>query len=234
MAAVMGSVNKVFDFDLATKKVTQAWSGEGLQAAIAVDGTGEHFAITSGLQATSVDIYARQPAGFQRLARLDPPGTLGDLQAYALSFDRLDSESPFLAVAWGDSDGTQLVLTAYSVSKGGVNTTWSHHATCPNGTGFNFVMQPGLAVTAGGEMIAVGDWGCQATQEQQGKLLVFRGRGGDGATPLLEATLLGQVWAVDVDADPKAKMAYVSAGSWASKVPMEPAQVSTWSIPLPD
>ena len=232
VSAVLGSVNKVFEFDSVTSRAKEVWTGSGLQAATAVDGHGEHFAITSGFQATSVDIYARSSKqdGFERLATIDSPSS--GLQAYALSFDRCSGSSRILAIAWCDPEGTTLALSAYWVNGGSVKESWTYTQKCGGKSGLNYVVQPALAVTGGGEIIVMGDWGCKTADAQTGKLLAFKGRGGDGKKPFLEATLRGQVWAVDCDADPEEKAVYISAGSWASKVGGTAAQISTWRLPL--
>mgnify|MGYP006091862567 FL=1 len=105
---------------------------------------------------------------------------------------------------------------------------WSYSYTCPNGGGFNYVMQTGLAVSGGGELVAVGTWGCQNdTPTQQGVVLTFEGRKGDG-TVTFQDSLKGQIWAVDCAVDVAKKMSYVSVGSWESADKSTPAQVTTY------
>ena len=62
--------------------------------------------------------------------------------------------------------------------------------------------------------------------------MALKGRGGDGKTLLLNATLPGEVWAVDVDVDMKTKEVYVGAGSWKSNNGSAPAQVALYKWKL--
>jgi hypothetical protein len=78
-----------------------------------------------------------------------------------------------------------------------------------------------------GEYVAIGDWGCQGdTPLQEGSVLVFDSMSGD---VVLEKTVLGQIWAIDIGIVEKTKTMYVSAGSWSSVSNGSPGQVTTWS-----
>ena len=80
--------------------------------------------------------------------------------------------------------------------------------------------------------MAVGLWGCDGGSDESGQVVALKGRGGDGKALLLNATLPGEVWAVDVDVDVRTKSVYVGAGSWKSNIGSVPAQVSVYKWKL--
>jgi len=53
---------------------------------------------------------------------------------------------------------------------------WSKSKTCGGDGSFNYVMQPGIAVSNGGEIVAVGSWGCLDGSNDDGS-----GGGGSGS-----------------------------------------------------
>ena len=60
---------------------------------------------------------------------------------------------------------------------------WSKSKTCGGDGSFNYVMQPGIAVSNGGEIVAVGSWGCLGGSNDNGsvdggEILAFVGRNG--------------------------------------------------------
>ena len=60
---------------------------------------------------------------------------------------------------------------------------WSKSKTCGGDGSFNYVMQPGIAVSNGGEFVAVGSWGCLGGSNDNGsvdggEILAFVGRNG--------------------------------------------------------
>ena len=57
-------------------------------------------------------------------------------------------------------------------------------------------------------------------------MLVFDSMSGD---VVLEKTVLGQIWAIDIGIVEKTETTYVSAGSWSSVSNGSPGQVTTWS-----
>lgn len=234
-AAVLGSVNKVVEYDPDTKRGTELWSKAGLEIDIAVSARGEAFAVTSGGGHT-VDVYARSGAGFALLANIPAPNFA--VQPATLAFDRADSSSPsiLLSVAWTDAVGSQVIVTAHEIKEmKTVQQIWSYAPpNCSGGAQFDYVMQQGLGISGGGEVVAVGLWGCDGGPNESGQVVALKGRGGDGKALLLNATLPGEVWAVDVDVDVKTKSVYVGAGSWKSNNGSVPAQVTVYKWKLDD
>ena len=239
VGAVLGSINKIIDYNTETKQGNTVWSSQGLEIDIAVNGFGNYFAVTSGGGFT-VDVWARterssssssssSSAAFTLLSTIKPPSNL--VQPMTLMFDRVHSTSSFLTVAWGDQNGVTLIITTHVIdhSNNTIQSEWNKTITCEGNGNFDYVMQTGLAVSGGGEVVAMGDWGCQTTAGQDGQVLVFQGRQGDGTTVLMNATMNGEIWAIDVDMDMKTKTMYVSAGSWSNRETKNEAEVKTWS-----
>ena len=233
VGAVMGSINHVFDYNVHTQQGTVVWSSDGLETDVAVSGQGNYFAITSQ-GGNRVSVYERNSKGFAIIDTIDPPTS--SVQPMTLVFDRNeDDRLPFLVVAWTDQDGATLAVTTHQIVAAGgaagsaaVEKVWSYSYTCPNGGGFNYVMQTGLAVSGSGELVAVGTWGCQNdTPRQQGVVLTFEGRKGDG-TVTFQDSLKGQIWAIGCAVDVAKKVSYVSVGSWESADKSTPAQVTTY------
>lgn len=239
VGAVFGGHNAVFDWDTHTGEVQQVWSSGpvGLEVDIAVDGHGRSFAVTSG-GGTQVDVYVRAGKTFSKVHTLKPPESSASgapLQPFTMAFDRADATAPssLLVVAWGDQSGMTLAVTAHLVryANATVEPEWVYNRTCSaSDLGFDYVMQPGLAVSATGKLVAVGSWGCDPTVG--GTVLGLQGRGGDGKSTLVDAKVPGQVWAIDVDVDSSgaSEQAHISAGSWSTSDGVFPAQVTTWSF----
>ena len=86
---------------------------------------------------------------------------------------------------------------------------------------WDIVPSNGLAVSPLGEFVALGSWGCGTAYDN---LVVWRGVGGCGSsTPVLQHSLPGEIWGVDVDVGADNKTVYVGAGSWHTE--SDPSQV---------
>ena len=186
-----------------------------------------------------MDVYQRAAAGarFSKIATLESPGNArssAPTQPLTLAFDRSSSMHSFLATVWSDPDGVTMIVSAFTVSQGSVTKQWVSKRSCPaTSPGFNYVMQPGLAISRGGEAVAVGSWGCGAGAVG-GEIILLKGRGGDGEKAYVNSTVSGQIWAVDVDVDHDRSnndVAYLVAGSWSVEKGSL-AQISTWQVNL--
>ena len=136
----------------------------GLEVDIAIDGNGSTFATTSG-GGLQVDVYQRAAAGarFSKIATLESPGNArsgAPTQPLTLAFDRSSSMRSFLAIVWSDPDGVTMIVSAFTVSQGSVTKQWVSKSCPSTSPGFNYVMQPGLAivgvVSCGSGVVAAG------------------------------------------------------------------------------
>ena len=236
VGTVFGSVNSVIEYDLNKKSAQELWRKPGLEVDIAISARGEAFAITSG-GGYSVDVYFRENAGFSLLANIPSPQTVGRVvQPITLIFDRADDkDSLFFSIAWTDQVGSLVVLSAHEIDKSSktVKPVWTFMPnSCPGTSQFDYIMQPDLAISGGGEVVALGLWGCDEGEYQSGQVVALKGRGGNGNDLLLNATLAGEVWAVDVDMAEGTGEVYVGAGSWKNKNGSIPARVSLYKLKL--
>ena len=187
--------------------------GDYPEVSIAISSNGGVFAVTAG---DDVKVYARNGKGAFGL----PHATL-----QAPSPKLYPGQSPtsikfsagvggkaggVLAVAWEGDEGTSTALTAHEVTATTAKLAWSHMAPCA-ANGYDGISPDGLAVSAGGEWVVFGTWGCHPISKN---LKVFQGIGGQGK-PVLQDTLPGQIWAVDVDV--AGGKAAVAAGSWLTQ-----------------
>ena len=133
VAAILGSANKVIEYDPAARRAKELWSKAGLEVDIAVSKRGEAFAVTSGV-GKSVDVYGRSSTDeFALLANIPAPNF--QVQPVAIAFDRANSAAAFFCVAWTDSEGTQVTVTAHEIEDTKtVKQIWSYSPQCPGGS----------------------------------------------------------------------------------------------------
>ena len=229
IGALFGSVNTIVDYNYAEKSGKVVWSEKDAVGggSIALNGDGTLFALTSN-DGLHVDVYARSTekgarAAFSKISTLTPPKSgMNVMNPLTLAMSQGTSESPTLAVVWGDQDGTTVILRAHVINGSAVDQIWESSQVCQGGGSFNYVLPRGLSVTAKGELVVLGSWGCT---EDSGSMMVFKGNHGDGK-PIFSATFPGQVWATSCQVSDEGTEAYVAAGSWKSQSGSSPSQTS--------
>ena len=163
---MFGQSSKAFDFMPNTGELDLWDSGSiGLEADIAIDGNGSTFATTSG-GGVQVDVYQRAAAGarFSKIATLESQEMRGAVRQRSHSLwpstavPQCAHFSQLCGQTRMENDDCQRL---YSVARFRNQTVVSERSCPSTSPGFNYVMQPGLAISRG-EAVAVGSWGCGA------------------------------------------------------------------------
>lgn len=157
VVAIMGSISKAIDFDPATGTIDIVWTkpkiGPYAENAVAVSRDGSMFAITRA--SLSVEVYRRQGAHMVLVETIQPPSS--ELVPYAMV---MSSEADALVIEWTEEQGTSMAVTLHQVGGANVTQMWQYERACPSGGGFDYVTPAALSVSRGGELVAVGSFGC--------------------------------------------------------------------------
>jgi hypothetical protein len=184
---------------------------------IAVSSDGKQFATDTQV---NVEVFHRNSNGvFAKIGSdgLNPPlaGQGANSIKFAEETDATTGDN-LLVIGWCGAEGESTATTVdYVTSAGALKPGWKHHQMCNS---FDSVMLNGVAVSAKGEYVVVGKWGCGEGKFRPKNFFVFEGVGGKGV-PVFEASTPGAIWAVDVDiatneVDGTATVV-VGAGAWS-------------------